>query len=159
MRTGQKTKHSRTVPPAPLPFAFWDTSAIVPMCVFQDKSARVRQAARTYRIAVWWATSTEACSAIYRLRREGAISAAKSQDAIRIVDYLREKWDEITPNNIVREQAERLLARHKLRSADALQLAAALQWCRNYPKGKVFIAGDGDLLEAAEMEGFTRLSV
>jgi hypothetical protein len=55
--------------------------------------------------------------------------------------------------------AERLLARHKLRVADALQLAAALEWCGNNPRGRVFIGCDGDLLDRAEAEGFTGIRV
>jgi hypothetical protein len=47
------------------------------------------------------------------------------------------------------------LSAHKLRAADALQLASALVWCGNHPRGRVFIGADGDLADAAEGEGFT----
>ena len=36
-----------------------------------------------------------------------------------------------------------------------MQLAAALDCCGNRPRGKVVIGGDGNLLDAAETEGFT----
>jgi hypothetical protein len=41
-----------------------------------------------------------------------------------------------------------------LKAADALQLAAALEWSENIPHGKVFIAADQRLREAAVLSGF-----
>lgn len=139
---------------AGLPFAFWDTRAIVPLCGQQRESAAVRQAARHYRLVVWWGTSLEALSAFYRLKREGKLTQAEIARAIDRLDYLRSTWDEVTPGEALRETAERLLARHPLRSADALQLAAALEWCGQRTRGRVLVCGDSDLLAAAEVEGF-----
>jgi len=68
---------------------------------------------------------------------------------------LKRRWSEVQPIEKVRETAERLLGVHKLRAADALQLAAALVWCNQRPRGRTFIAADGDLARAAEAEGFT----
>ena len=139
------------------PFAFWDTSAVVPLCGLQRESAPARQAARHYRLVVWWGTGLEALSGFYRLRREGKLTPAETAQAIDRLDYLRARWDEVAPGEAVRETAERLLARHRLRSGDALQLAAALEWCGNRPRGRVMVGGDGDLLAAAEAEGFACL--
>jgi predicted nucleic acid-binding protein len=97
----------------------------------------------------------EATSGIYRIKREGKLTGPETSQAIQRLDQLRRRWDEIAPTAALREVAERLLARHKLRAADALQLAAALEWCGNRPRAKVFIGSDGDLLDAAETEGFT----
>lgn len=55
----------------------------------------------------------------------------------------------------MRNLAEGLLKSHKLRAADALQLAAALHWCSGYSRGRHFIGDDDDLLDAAAAEGFT----
>ena len=140
-----------------LPFAFWDTSAIVPLCGLQRESAPARQATRQYRLVVWWGTSLEALSGFHRLRREGKLTSVEATRAIDRLDYLRARWDEVLPSEAVRETAERLLSRHRLRAADALQLAAALEWCGHRPRKRVIVAGDGDLLAAAEAEGFTCL--
>jgi predicted nucleic acid-binding protein len=59
------------------------------------------------------------------------------------------------PTEEVRERAERLLRIHRLRAADALQLAAALVWCEDRPRGRALIGDDGNLSEAARGEGFT----
>lgn len=149
-----KTKPRPLVRPPEI--AFWDTSGIVPLCCFQARSAPARQAARVYgRQIVWWGTAVEAWSAISRLMREGALSPQGSRQALSRLDALRWRWSEVLPTEDLREKACRVLARHPLRAADALQLAAALVWCEDYPRGRCFVCGDGALAQAAEAEGFT----
>lgn len=132
---------------------FWDISGIVPLCCLQPSSFQARQASRVYsQQVVWWGTSVEAISSFNRLIREGAFSSQESQQAFSRPAYLRKRWDVIPPEISIRDAAETLLGAHKLRAADALQLAAALFWCRNFPRGKHFISGDGDLLDAAAAE-------
>jgi len=55
---------------------------------------------------------------------------------------------------VVRETAARLLRVHLLRSADALQLAAALVACDHRPHAWQFVCLDARLCAAAEREGF-----
>lgn len=136
--------------------AFWDTSGVVPLCCFQPQSAQARQAARTYsRQVVWWGTIIEAVSSLNRLTREGTLNDKESSQAFARLDYLRDRWNEIQPTEEVRNRAERLLRIHRLRAADALQLAAALIWCDNHPHGRALIGADGSLSDAASAEGFT----
>ena len=140
--------------------AFWDTSGIVPLCCVQDASVRARQVARTYaRQVVWWGTVVEAISAFYRLAREGHATAKEVRQASDRLEYLRERWNEVQPTEDVRHRAERLLAAHRLRAADALQLAGALVWCANRPRSRFFVCADGDLSNAAEREGFTAITL
>lgn len=54
----------------------------------------------------------------------------------------------------MRERAERLLAVHPLRAADALQLAAALVAVKDKPRDRGFVVTDGLLADAARREGF-----
>jgi predicted nucleic acid-binding protein len=140
--------------------AFWDTSALVPLCCFQPQSARARQAARTYsRQVVWWGTVIEAVSSLNRLTREGTLDPKESRQAFARLDYLRARWNEVQPTEEVRDRAERLLRIHKLRAADALQLAAALVWCGDRPQSRALVGADGPLSEAAGAEGFTIISL
>lgn len=137
-------------------FAFWDTSGLVPLCCLQPASFQARQASRIYlQQVVWWGTSVEAISSFNRLLREGLVSSQESQQAFSRLAYLRRRWDVIPPDIKVRELAEGLLGLHKLRAGDALQLAAALFWCRNLPRGRHFVGADNTLLDAADREGFT----
>jgi uncharacterized protein len=140
--------------------AFWDTSAIVPLCCWQPQTkATVRTGKQYVRRVAWWGAAVEATSALHRLYREDALDAEGLAQALARLDYLRRRWNEILPTEAVRTRAERLLAVHVLRAADALQLAAALAWCRDRPRGRVFIAGDGRLADAAAVEGFQIVGV
>lgn len=143
------TKKPRpTTPPVA---AFWDASAIIPLCCQQSQSAAARRAARIYNAQiVWWGTSIEAFSAIYRLTRDGGLTATASLQALKALELLRKKWHEILPAEEIRLTAERLLRTHPLRAADALQLGAVLVWGSNYPRGHAFICADSRLAEAAD---------
>jgi uncharacterized protein len=146
------TKSSRKSRPMT---AFWDTSALVPLCCFQPQSAQARQAARTYsRQVVWWGTAIEAVSSLNQLTREGTLNPKESSQAFARLEYLRGRWNEVQPTDEVRDRAERLLRVHRLRAADALQLAAALVWCGDHPQGRTMIGADGHLSDAAGAEGF-----
>ena len=151
-----KPKRTRVVPST----AFWDTSAIVPLCCFQPQSSSARKTGRHYsRQIVWWITVVESVSAFQRLTREKYLTPEGRQQAVRRLQYLRQRWNEIQPTEEVRDTAERLLAVHSLRAADAFQLAAALIWCSHQPRGRHFVGSDGDLCAAAEKEGFAVIRV
>ncbi|HKR14727.1 MAG TPA: hypothetical protein VJT15_21850 [Pyrinomonadaceae bacterium] len=83
------------------------------------------------------------------------LTVSESKQAFARLDYLRDRWNEIQPSEEMRDRAERLLRIHRLRAADALQLAAALVWCEDHPRGRTLIGADGNLSEAAGAEGFT----
>ena len=140
--------------------AFWDASAIAPLCCQQPQTKAARQTRRLFpRIVVWWATSVECNSALRRLERNQELTLRETQSGIQELDRLRLRWTEVAPLQEARSLAERLLGAYPLRAADALQLAAALTWCNRYPRGKTFISGDDRLLEAAEKEGFDIIKV
>ena len=62
--------------------AFWDASAIVPLCVGQPGSGFARTALRNRSIAVWWGTPVETISAFARLARAGDLDERQFQMAI-----------------------------------------------------------------------------
>lgn len=108
-------------------------------------------------IAVWLAARVECLSALSRRRREGVLSADAELKARAILSALSAEWSEVQPSELVRQRAERLLAIHSLRSADAFQLAAALIWAQENPQGLEIVCLDQTLREAAHKEGFTVL--
>ena len=140
---------------ASFPAAFWDASAIAPLCCLQPQTQAARQARRLFpQLVTWWATSVECNSALRRLERAQELTARETQQAFQELDRIRLRWTEVAPLEEVRSLAERLLGSHPLRAADSLQLAAALIWCNRHPRGKTFVSSDEKLLEAAEKEGF-----
>jgi predicted nucleic acid-binding protein len=134
---------------------FWDSSAVVPLLVRQELSAFVEQAlGEDGEVVIWWGTPVECISAITRLQREGGIESNHVDDALLRLRGLTNTWHEVEPQLRLRELAERLLRRHPLRSADSLQLAAALMACEERPEGVLFVCLDKRLAEAAGREGF-----
>jgi predicted nucleic acid-binding protein len=103
---------------------------------------------------VWALTRLEVVSAIRRLVREGMLDAKHVSVALGRIDALERRWAEVTSVELVRERAERALAIHPLRAADALQLAAALVQCAEKPRRRRFITADDQLAAAAVAEGF-----
>src|SRR5262249_8103357 len=94
-------------------------------------------------------------SAFARLLREGELSRPEHATALKLLDQLRQSWDEIQPSETVRVLAEDLPDRHGVRAADALQLAAAPVWCRDRPQRSPFVCCDARLATAAAATGFT----
>lgn len=136
--------------------AFWDASAVVPLCCLQPATVRGRRLRRELKgMAVWWATPLEARSAFARLVREERMTAAQRDAAIHRLAQLRVAWDEILPTEKVRSLAEDLPDEHGVRAADAAQLAAALVWCRERPKGRPLVCFDQRLRTAAAALGFS----
>lgn len=133
---------------------FWDASAVVPLLVEEPRSSLARALRdEDTEVVVWWGTPVECASALARLRREGALSVAEESAASRRLDRMRRRWFEVLPGDQVRAQALRVLRVHALRAADALQLAAALEWA-GAPAADEMVTFDERLAAAAELEGF-----
>jgi predicted nucleic acid-binding protein len=145
MKTKQKTET-----------AFWDASAIVPLCCQQNLSQSMRKRWReTMRVVVWWGTTVELRSAISRLQKEGVITLNGRQHALARLEVLRQEWREMMPTDKLRSLAEGLPDSYGLRALDSLQLGAALVWCNEKPKNRVFVCDDSKLSLAAQTAGFT----
>ena len=144
----------RTTRPVKRPSAFWDTSALVPLCVRQGTTPRAIALYENSEAVVWWATSVEIASALARLVRMKQLSSSDWAKAGKIATALANDWSVIQPSEAVRAKATELVDRYDLRAADALQLAAALAWCEDIPQGRVFLTADQKLQEAALLSGF-----
>jgi hypothetical protein len=134
--------------------AFWDASALVPLCVRQRFTSRAVLLFKKYEPVVWWATPVEIASALARLVRMRQLAPRDWAESEREAKGLAEEWSVIQPSDALRKRAVGLVDRHRLRAADALQLAAALEWCSGIPTGKVFLATDERLRDAAVLSGF-----
>jgi len=137
---------------------FWDSSAMIPLCVAEPATEIVKVlAAKDEDLVVWWATRVECISAIARRRREGGLTAQAEGQARVALSALAGEWSEVQPAEPVRHRAERILMVHPLRTADALQLAAALIWAEEATSGVEFVCLDQNLRESALKEGFAVL--
>jgi predicted nucleic acid-binding protein len=105
-------------------------------------------------VILWWGTPVESVSALARAVREARLESTAERSGRRVVEALRERAFEVQPSEEVRRRAIRLLGVHPLRAADALQLAAALVWCRERPSRAGLVCLDARLATAATREGF-----
>lgn len=135
---------------------FWDSSAIVPLLVEDPASSKVlAELERDPQVVTWWGTETECASAIMRKEREGALGQRDVSEALDRLDALSAAWQEVQASPALRRASIRLLRVHPLRTAVALQLAAAAIVVDGRPATLPFVTRDARLAEAATREGFT----
>jgi predicted nucleic acid-binding protein len=139
--------------------AFWDASALVPLCVHEATSRQAQSQLRKFMPVVWWGSPVEVHSAIARLHRLGKLKDVEKQGALSRLDLLSGGWREILPGDHVRDLAKRLLDAYELRAADSLQLAAALTWCQQRPANRDFVCAVQRLSKAAIAAGFSVLEL
>jgi predicted nucleic acid-binding protein len=70
-------------------------------------------------------------------------------------ESLAQVWDTVSPSRSILVRARLLVETYPLRAADALQMAAALDYFETLPKGNVFITADQRLADAAHQSGFS----
>lgn len=106
---------------------------------------------------IWWGTPLECQSALSRRFRGGDLAPSELRHALELLQEFVVRAYVVQPADVIRERAGRLLAVHALRAGDALQLAAALVWCEEKPRGSSLLSLDDRLSRAATEEGFTVL--
>src|SRR5208282_5100118 len=144
----------RTGKPVTRLSAFWDTSALVPLCVRQGITPRAIALYQSYEVVVWWFAPVEIASALARLVRMKQLTPGDLVKVRQLAKNLGDSWSVIQPSDALRAKAAQLVDRHDLRAADSLQLAAALVWCEDVPQGRTFLTADQKLREAALLCGF-----
>jgi predicted nucleic acid-binding protein len=108
--------------------AFWDASALVPLCIRESASRHAQSYLERFAPVVWWGSLVEVHSAICRLHRDQEITDLDKQGAAARLRLLSRGWREILPGDQVRELAMQSLDKYFLRAADSLQLASSLIW-------------------------------
>ena len=135
--------------------AFWDSSALVPLCVHEATSRKGHAQLRMFLPVVWWCTPVEIRSAIRRAHLLGNLNDSERQKGLSRLELLSRAWREMLPDDELRDLAGQLLDAHDLRAADSLQLAAALIWCHRRPQRRTFLSAEVRLSGAARDQGFS----
>ena len=139
--------------------AFFDSSAIVPLCIVQETSQRARQLYRSFaKQVVAWTTPIEATGAIYRATSIGGVTQANAKRGFDRLTQLQGRWAVVAADFRVRDISLDVLRSRDLRAADAVQLASALVWCKEKARHRSFVCFDRKLLAAAEAAGFDVLA-
>ena len=138
--------------------AFWDTSAILPLCSSQIFTTQSKKWLRKYpKIVVWWGTSVEINSGLARLKRDCHLTEKETIKALRSWEKLSKTCRIVSPVERVIELANDLPENYGLRALDSFQLAAALVWCQEKPRRRPFITAEERLAKAAEKVGFNEV--
>jgi hypothetical protein len=108
---------------------------------------------------VWWGTEIECAAAVARAERQSRLTPRAVVAAFDRLEALKGSWDEIQPGDSLRSAARRLVRTHDLRSADSMQLAAALVASEGHAASLGFVSLDSRLVEAAHREGLAVVDV
>jgi uncharacterized protein len=139
---------------------FWDASAIVPLLVAESTTRFLQALARRDSdILAWWGSQVECASSLARLERAAQLDRKGAALAFDRLKQIADGWHEIEPSDVVRENALRFLRVHPLRTAEALQLAAAFLAAERRPSSLQVVTLDDRLAEAARKEGFDLIDV
>jgi uncharacterized protein len=134
---------------------FWDSSAVVPLLVEQNTSARAAGwVATDDALVLWTVTPVEVVSALQRLLRDKVLEEAVAHRAETRLEEMIGTCHMVIDVESVKVIATRLLRIHPLRAFDALQLGAALHWAEGHPQGRTVHTFDSRLAQAARREGF-----
>ena len=118
---------------------FWDASALAHVYVPGQITRTAQELVRADVIAVWWGTALEVRSVLNRVHREGAISRAAKRASLERASGLLAGCLMIPPTDAVKVLAFAQLDRFPLKASGALQLAAALVWCKHPPRPEVHL--------------------
>ena len=105
-------------------------------------------------VIVAWTAVVECASAVARAERDQLVTQEEAITAFARLDELARVWREVEPTDEVREVARRLLRTHRLRSADAVQLASATLAAERRPSSLTLVTLDDRLEAVAVREGF-----
>lgn len=131
---------------------FWDTSALVPLFIDEATTETLRRTlADDPDVMLWALTQVELTSVIWRRKPDPPVTRAEL--AAKAVAAAAESLsvEALLP---VMQHALNACEHHRLRSADALQLAAALVACGGESSLLPFVTLDRELASAARAEGF-----
>src|SRR3954471_21319454 len=102
--------------------AFWDSSAVLHLCVRGQKSRPARMILTQHAPVIWWASPVEVESALIRLHREKLLSEAAHRAALEKLSHMMDSWRQVQPDDRIRILASEQLRLYKIKAADALQL-------------------------------------
>jgi uncharacterized protein len=129
---------------------YWDSSALVPLFLAEHRTAEMLALlTEDPYVLVSFLTPIEVRSAI---RRRSRYELPSTAGPLAFTDALASSWNVMTVYEEILQTARSVVEIHRLRAADAIQLAGALVAS---PARKIsFVTNDEELKAAARAEGF-----
>ena len=141
---------------------FLDSTAFIKLFVQEagtESIIRLMEATEDNRKLISAGTPLEVYAALKRRERVGGIGVEDCEAARNILRVEAARMVQQPLNPAVLEAARQVLDHHELRSAEALQLGAAIVAREMFQgMGIVFVSADHRLLEAAKTERFETLN-
>jgi uncharacterized protein len=131
---------------------YFDSSALAKRYVRAEGTTEVNRWLREARSATCRLTEAELSSAFARRVRDGTMSAQARTTAVARMRADLDRIHVVEIVSVVVERVHDLLARHPLRAADSLQLAAALFLADRTGRPTEFVVYDERLADAARAE-------
>src|SRR5437588_9319192 len=72
--------------------AFWDASALVPLCVHERVSRQAHSCVSKFALVAWWGSVVEIHVAISRLPRSGVLNDLEKTGALTRLSVLSRSW-------------------------------------------------------------------
>ncbi len=134
----------------PLPWAYFDTSALVKRYVKENGSLLVRTFMKRHQFLSSALCSLEAISALCRRKAEGELTVKNFDAIFSRLNKDREFWELVELSSLVLSRAEELVQSTGVRTLDAIHLASALIFQAATGTRIPFITADGKQKQAAE---------
>ena len=84
--------------------AFWDASALVPLCVRQGITPQAIALYNTHDAVVWWATPVEIASALARILRMKQLDSRTWAKSNKLAKTLADSWSVIQLSDALRRR-------------------------------------------------------
>jgi len=142
-----------------LPWAYFDTSALVKRYVRERGTIEVRRLLRKYRILSSSVVPVELLSALTRRHGQKELSGQHYTAILSRIKQDRAFWElvEVTPAVLAR--AEEMVLRLRVRALDAIHVASAAIFQDSTGRSALFVTSDERQLEAAQKCGLEVIEV
>jgi predicted nucleic acid-binding protein len=137
-----------------MPWAYFDTSALIKRYVDEEGRREVLRLLRSHDVVTSAVLPLELRSALRRRVTEGTVDGTGAENVMKRVTTDRVYWTLIPAGNEVLAAAESLVSAHPLRALDAIHLASAQLFAAGMPMTElIFVSADIRQAEVAMKVG------
>jgi predicted nucleic acid-binding protein len=130
-------------------WAYFDSSAIVKVYVQEDGRSAVLRLLRLHEVVVSAILPVEIRGALRRRAEENAIERSRLPAALNQLAADRAQWSLLAVSTEILERAEQIVARHSVRTLDAIHIASATEFSERLQAHVPFVSADRRQSEAA----------
>jgi predicted nucleic acid-binding protein len=134
-------------------WAYFDSSAVVKVYVQEDGRATVLRLLRLHEVVVSAILPVEIRGALRRRADENAIERSRLPAALNQLAADRAQWNVLAVSAEILEGAEQVVARHAVRTLDAIHIASAKEFAERLQAHVPFVSADDRQIEAAAAIG------